>query len=109
MKTSLTTLVTILFVSLLSSPSLSEGISFDDLVERNGLTYKKFTDVPFTGEVGEGLVHGNFKNGKLEGPFVSYYENGQLKEKVEAKNGEPEGPWVEYYENGQLEGSSVSF
>lgn len=52
MKTPITTLVTILFVSLLSSPSWSEGISFDDLVERDGLTYKKVTDVPFTGKIG---------------------------------------------------------
>ena len=52
MKTSITTLVTILFVSLLSSPSWGDGISFDDLVERGGLYYKKFTDVPFTGNIG---------------------------------------------------------
>ena len=41
------TFLTILFISLLSSPSWSETI--DDLVERNGIYYKKFTDVPFTG------------------------------------------------------------
>ena len=39
-----------------------------DLVERDGLTYKKFTDVPFTGEVDEGLRQGNYKNGGPEGP-----------------------------------------
>ena len=27
----------------------------DDLVQRDGLYYQKFTDVPFTGEIGEGL------------------------------------------------------
>ena len=47
MKNSLTTLVMILFVSLLTAaPSWSEGTSVDDLVERDGLFYKKFTDVP---------------------------------------------------------------
>jgi hypothetical protein len=47
----ITSLITILFISLLSSPSWSETVSWDDLVERNDLFYEKFTDVPFTGEV----------------------------------------------------------
>ena len=47
----LTSIILILFLSLLSSPSWSETLTMDDLVERNDLYYKKFTDVPFTGEV----------------------------------------------------------
>ena len=38
----------------------------DDLVERDGVHYKKFTQVPFTGEV-TGKEQGSFKNGKKEG------------------------------------------
>ena len=79
------TLLAILFVSLLSSPSWSEGISFVELVERDGLFYKKFTDVPFTGEVDEGLMQGSFNNGKREGHWVWYHANGQLMSKVDYK------------------------
>ena len=43
------TLLTILFISLLSSPSWS--VTIDDLVKREGIYYEKFTDVPFTGKV----------------------------------------------------------
>ena len=50
----------------------------DDLVKREGLYYQKFTDVPFTGEIDEGLERGNFKNGREEGMWVHYHENGQL-------------------------------
>ena len=75
----LSTVLAILFVSFLSSPSWSEGISFDDLVERDGLTYKKFTNVPFTGDVDEGLEQGEFKKGKKEGYWVTYYRGGRLK------------------------------
>jgi hypothetical protein len=32
-------------------PALALGETMDDLVKRDGLHYKKFTDVPFTGEV----------------------------------------------------------
>ena len=96
------TLLAILFVSLLSSPSWSAGISIGDLVKRDGLTYKKFTDVPFTGDVDEGLEQGSFNNGKREGHWVWYHANGQLKSKGEYKSGRQEGLWVRYHENGQL-------
>ena len=93
----------ILFVSLLAAaPSWSEGTSLDDLVKRDGLFYKKFTEVPFTGEIDEGLSRGYLKNGKLKGPYVSYYLDGQLKNKGDYKNGKPEGTWVFYHDNGQL-------
>ena len=93
------TLLTILFISLLSSPSWSE--TMDDLVERNDLYYEKFTNVPFTGKV-SGEEQGSFKNGKREGAWVEYFENGQLKSNGHYKNGKYEGAWVFYYESGQL-------
>ena len=81
---------------------VSEVTSIGDLVERDGLTYKKFTDVPFTGDVDEGLEQGNYKNGMQEGPWTHYHPNGQLKSKGEYKSGRQEGLWVRYHENGQL-------
>ena len=59
-----------LVISLLSFPSWSE--TFDDLVERNGLFYKKFTDTPFTCEISdEGnrqlKVKENYKDGEKNG------------------------------------------
>ena len=45
-----------------------------DLVPRNNLYYKKFTDVPFTGEI-FGLENGRFKNGALEGFWEYYYKD----------------------------------
>ena len=47
----ITTLIIILFISLISSPSFSETLTIDDLVTRDGLVFKKFTNVPFTGEI----------------------------------------------------------
>ena len=64
MKT-LTSIILILFLSLLSSPSWSESLTMDDLVERNDLYYREFTDVPFTGEV-SGKGNGKIKKGKKE-------------------------------------------
>ena len=81
------------------SPENEKTVEWGDLVERGGLYYKKFTDVPFTGEV-TGQRHGSFKDGKEDGPWVSYYDSGQLMSKGDLKNGKPDGPWVWYDEDG---------
>ena len=99
----------------------------DDLVERNGLYFKKFTDVPYTGmitgksqgsikngkwdgtvvtynENGQLLIKENYKDGKLNGNWTTYDANGQLWHKQSYKNGELDGAWVTYFENGKLGG-----
>ena len=85
-------------------PSLASGetVKWGDLIVREGLHYKKFTDVPFTGKI-TGEFQGKLKNGKKEGPWVSYHKNGQISSKGAFKNGWKEGHWVTYYDNGQLE------
>ena len=93
----------LLIIFLLLSPSVSwsEDISFDDLALRDGLFYEKFTDVLFTGKV-IGEKQGKISKGKREGEWLWYWENGQLKEKVNYKDGKLEGEWLMYRKNGQL-------
>ena len=92
----------ILFPLCLLFPITTFGETMDDLVERDGLFYKEFTDVPFTGNL-TGKSQGKIKNGKKEGPWIRYHDNGQLELKGTYKDGKREGPWVSYYKNGQLE------
>ena len=94
----------ILLLTLLF-PSLTFGETMDDLVERprwSGIHYKKFSDVPFTGKV-TGLSQGTFKDGKKHGPWVQYYDNGQLRTKGTYKNGKMDGRWFDYKKNGGWE------
>ena len=79
-------LFSIILIFLLSSPSWSETLTIDDLVERDDLYYKKFTNVPFTGEI-SGIESGKFKNGIKDGPWEYYYENGQLESVRNYKEG----------------------
>ena len=97
---------------LLSSPIWGETVSMDDLVERNDLYYKKFTDTPFTGEVSgknngkinNGKINdGKIKNGKQEGLWKIYHENGQLNIKQTYKDGKLYVLFEAYYHNGQLQ------
>ena len=86
---------------ILLFPTFALGETMDDLVERDGLYYKKFTDVPFTGEV-TGPTSGFFELGKLKGLFLRYWENGYLGQKSRFKNGKREGPFVHYHDNGKI-------
>ena len=73
----------------------------DDLVLREGILYKKFSDVPFSGKV-TGSYKGLIKNGKKEGSWSYFYGNGQLAGKGNWKKGKKEGSWSYFYGNGQL-------
>ena len=92
---------TILIIYSNNTLLLSETLTIDDLVERNDLYYKKFTNVPFTGEV-SGIENGKFKNGIKDGEWLVFHENGQLWYKTNWEDGEKNGPYEVYYDNGQL-------
>jgi antitoxin component YwqK of YwqJK toxin-antitoxin module len=93
----------LLMVFLFPSLALGEEVIFDDLVYQEGVFYqKKSTDVPFSGKVTKGGQQWTFKDGKAEGPYVSYHDNGELSSKGTYKNGERDGPWVTYHISGQL-------
>ena len=94
------TLAPILLLTLLF-PSLVYGETMDDLVKRDGIHYKKFTEVPFTGKT-TGEIQTTYKDGKIEGPYERYYKKGQLREKGTYKDGKRDGPYVWYHSNGQL-------
>ena len=99
MKHILTSVV--LIVLLFPALALGETVKDEDLVYREGLYYKKFATVPFTGKV-TGGIKGSFKEGKQDGPWVYYHENGQLWKIATYKDGKRDGAWVSYWDNGQL-------
>ena len=118
----------VLLVLLFPALALGGEVKLKDLVITNGLYFKKFTNIPFTGKVMEGRKQGRLKNGEKVGVWVEYdgngrvskevtyengkkvtwvqykyHSNGQLRTKETYKEGKFDGPWVRYYDNGQLE------
>tara|TARA_B100000768_G_C11181112_1_gene332974 strand:+ start:112 stop:522 length:411 start_codon:yes stop_codon:yes gene_type:complete len=93
----------IIFFALLFclTSSIGWSLSLNDLFEMKGIFYNKLTEVPFTGKI-DGKTTGSFKNGKKDGFWLDYWENGQLQSKTNHKNGKLEGSWVSYHLNGQL-------
>ena len=65
----------ILFPLCLLFPMTTFGETMDDLVKRDGLYYKNFTDIPFTGNI-TGNTQGTIRNGKKEGLWVHYDSDG---------------------------------
>ena len=57
----------------------------DDLIQKDDfLYYKKSTNVPFIGEISDKEI-GNFKDGKKDGKWLIYNNDGQLLSKVNYK------------------------
>ena len=103
-----------LIISLLI---LSVGVcqreyNYNNLVEIDGVWYKKFSDEPINGKVygyyGEEdkkltrVDIGELVNGKEEGKWTDYYENGQIESEGNYKDGKEDGKWTLYHENGQI-------
>mgnify|MGYP003146570974 CR=1 FL=1 len=62
----------------------------DQIVSREGIYYKKFSDIPFTGTV------------------YNYYENGQLEGKWELVDGKEHGVAKQFHPNGKLYYSAIN-
>lgn len=43
-----------------------------------------------------------FQKGKAHGLYITWYSDGQIKEKGRAKNGKKQGQWTKWHENGQM-------
>ena len=85
---------------IISPPEVT--IDGKELVERKGVYYKKFSEVPFTGKV-TGGKQGSFKNGMREGEWTEWQDTGptfRYKSRGNYKNGKREGAWV-YYDGRQ--------
>jgi len=74
-------------LALSLTASAAFATSLDDLVVNDGLIHEKFTDVPFTGKVDQGLSRGEIKNGIKEGPWVADWASGSSLFKGAYKNG----------------------
>ena len=108
----------LLFVLALIAVGCAEPIprNLGDLVQQGEETWlDRETMRPYSGPVFRFLpndttrvqLSANLKDGKYDGPFEMYHENGQLQSRSTANMGEIDGPVETYYENGQLQERSI--
>ena len=80
--------------------------NIEHIVEQGGVHKKKFSDEPVNGEVfkmvGDLKVPlGSMKNGKKDGTWVLWNNDGTKSEEKSYKNGEKDGTWTYWFDNGQ--------
>jgi antitoxin component YwqK of YwqJK toxin-antitoxin module len=84
------------------------------LVEREGIWYQPFSDIPYTGrlenwyESGQLMSKENFINGRQEALVESWHKNGQPDKKINYIDGQKDGLHESWWDNGQLE-SKINF
>lgn len=99
----------LLALSLLFISCGEKEIDRSKLQEKNGIFYEVNQQKPFTGKAtykypdGELILEETYKDGQKDGPFKSYFENGQPEFEITYKDGKLNGPFKNYYNNGQPE------
>ena len=94
-----------IFGTNLSSEEIN---SWNELVRKGNIFYKKSDDQPFSGILKNHYPSGklslidNFKNGKQHGEFKSFHENGEISMSGIFKNGKQHGQWIEFHEDGSI-------
>ncbi len=107
MKTKLTLgllLISLILTSCGKTVNLNEEKEYVE--NRQGIIYYKGS--PFSGTIDDYYNDGqlrnkiNYKDGKMNGQYEWYYPNGQVRKKETYIDSRPVGKYEEYYENGQL-------
>lgn len=98
---------------LVKKDGFRKSVGFKNGEYHRNLYYRKSTGVLYTGPVtyeGEiaGKITGWFYEGLREGTWEYYYKNSnQLKSRETFKDGKLDGRWLSYYESGQLKWTGV--
>ena len=96
-----------LFVALLMVGCGDGIVDYDDLENRNGVTYLADEETPFTGRAesfyrnGQKRKEVNFKDGKPDGLWTWWNEDGKKEEERTYKDGMEDGLWTKWHWNGQ--------
>ena len=97
----------LIVLPLLLIVGCSKIISEETLIDKDGLKYHSDTKELFSGKVYSNHMGGNkwvehtYKDGKEDGLFTEWYENGQMSYEGIYKDGELDGLHIEWDDNGQ--------
>ena len=103
----------LIITALMLIVGCSKPIDDETLIEEGGLKYHPETMELYSGDVfknylgGKTEYEGSYKDGKQDGKWTSWYENGQKKGEGIYKDGKEDGKWTSWYENGQKKGEEI--
>ncbi|RUA34180.1 MAG: hypothetical protein DSY77_06465 [Bacteroidetes bacterium] len=90
----------------------SDGVLIERIPLKNGVIHGQWISKTINSDT---IIISNYRDGKLEGDFLQFHENGKIKLEARFKAGRPHGKWTFYnekerviksgvYENGQAKG-----
>ena len=97
----------LMITALMLVVGCSKPIDDETLIEEGGLKYHPETKELYSGDVfknylgGKTEYEGSYKNGKQDGKWTYWWENGQKGAEETYKNGEFDGKSTSWHENGQ--------
>ncbi len=84
------------------------SIPMDEIVKRDDIFYRKFSNIPFNGHIesyhpnGQLKIVGDLLDGKKVGNWIEYYVSGIKKSEGQFANGKKDGLWVYYFLNANI-------
>ncbi|MGL4534047.1 MAG: toxin-antitoxin system YwqK family antitoxin [Fusobacteriaceae bacterium] len=87
--------------------SCGKPVELSNLQNRDGVYYEANAKKPFSGDFflnysnGKTEKNGSFKNGVVNGKYISYYKNGQIRIDANYSSGILDGKYLTFYENGE--------
>ena len=87
--------------------SQQERLMWEDLVDKKGIKYAVGSKKPYTGRVFDNYKNkgrkltGSFKNGKMNGSWTFWKEDGKIDREEAYLLGEKNGEWTLYDDNGK--------
>ena len=90
------------------SSEKKDSIQMDEIVKRDDTFYRKFSNIPFSGQIesyhpnGQLKIIGDLSDGKKVGNWIEYYLSGIKKSEGQFANGKKDGPWVYYFLNANI-------
>jgi len=102
-----------LFLIIVTLPLLLVGcgekaiVNDEELELHEGIYCLVGSDTPYTGksfalyENGQKRSETNWKDGKMDGLWISWHENGQKGAETNFKDGKPDGQTIAWHDNGQ--------
>ena len=107
MKHTLLIVTALIITALMLVVGCSKSIDDETLIEEDGLKYHPETKELYSGDVfknylgGKTEYEGSYKNGKQDGKWTRWHENGQKWYEGTFKDGILDGLHTTWYENGQ--------
>ena len=102
-------IILILFFHFFGCSIIDKEYNIDDLYEKDGFfTKEKYTDEGVSGRLyrlyGDDKIYlGYLNNGKKDGSYTDWWENGNKMEEGEYESGTTIGKYFSWYENGNVE------